>query len=1004
MKRFRLFLAVLSLLVTSVAAFAQHVTVKGVVMDASNNDPVPFAAIAIKGTTTGVSSDVNGVFAITAPSNSTLVFSSVGYISAEVKVEGKTTINVQLKPDAQALESSVVVGYGSAKKIGTVVGAVTTVKADIVNNAPSSSPLDQLQGQVAGLSVLTSSGVAGDDAVSMTLHGTGSLGSSSEPLFVIDGIPSTSRTIMAMNPNDIVSITVLKDATSISIYGARAANGVVYVTTKSGSYDSKATVTARTMHGVNTLANPQFYKNMMSGDQFIDFKMRAGILTPAQIETNYLSKGYNNNTEWYKYFQNTMAYQYQSDVTIEGGGKKVAYMVSASQYHQDGNTIGNYFDRYTVRSNVQGHPINWLKFGVNASFAIDNKQTNPNWGSFESGTSNYTSGGLSFLLNPLYPAIDPETGKVFTPRFIGLGAYNPEYYMENNKDKYSRYTLNGNAYIEIQPIRNLKITSRVGTDAYVTLNDWYTKPSYLGASGKGTRGLSTTLSHNSTITNTIEYSFNIATEHHISVLAGQEGVNNYYKYYYAESKGQTDDRLLNLQDGLQSTYSMSQNHYASRFLSFFGHADYNYAERYFLDATVRNDASSRFGIDRRNATFWAVGGMWKIANEKFMQDAKQWVNSLDLKVSYGTQGNAAIGNYSHLGLVGTSSKYSEETSKVVAQPANPELTWEQQGLLTVGVAGRFFNMLDVDLSVYSRQTTSMLMAVPYPYTSGFSEVTANVGGLNNTGVDLSISVDILRGKNYYLTFNTIFNYNREKVTDLFEAAYDPETGKSRWEIANTGVAYVVGKPVSLYYPIYAGVDPEDGAPMWYVPGDDIDVTTKQETTKKFDEAALTQNTGYTRHAPFTGGFGLRGAYKGFSFSADFSYVKGKYLINNDAYFYANPFQFATMNTTKSVSDFWTEETPNAKWPDWRKGYVMQFDTHLIEDASFLRLKNLQVAYSFAGLLKNVKAIRDIKLTFTGRNLFTCTKYTGIDPEVDSNLTFGIAGNSRQFMGGIEITF
>lgn len=1005
MKKIKAFLTVLTLAL-SVTAFAQDITVKGSVKDASTGETIPGAAVQIKGTSKGVAADFDGNYSISAPSNATLIFSSINYVSAEIAVNGQSTLNVTLKPDSERLEDAVVVGYGTAKRVGSIVGAISTVKSDIVKNAPAASALDQLQGQVAGLAVFTSSGVAGDDAVSMTLHGTGSLSSSSEPLFVIDGVPSSSRTIMAMNPNDIVSVTVLKDATATSIYGSRAANGVVYITTRGGAYNSKATVTVRSMYGVNTLANPQFYENMMSGDEWIDFRLRTGTMTLAAIETQFLNNGYHFNTKWHEILQNPVTAQYQNDLTFEGGGDKVAYMVSASQFHQDGQTVGNYYDRYTVRSNIQAHPASWIKFGTNFNLSYDIKQTNPNWGDSEGGPQSYTSGGLSFMNNPLYPSIDPETGKRYATKFPN-GLYNPEYYIKNREDVYHRLGLNGNAYVELTLAKGLTFTSRIGTDARATLNNFNLYPSYLGASGSGQRYRSITYEHHDTFTNTLEYKFNVADDHHFTVLAGHEYLNNISDAFSASSKKQSDDRLMNLQNGTQETYSVSESFGASRFLSFFGNANYNYAEKYYFDATIRNDASSRFGFKVRHATFWAVGGMWKLSKEDFIKDI-DWIQDLNFKASYGTQGNANIGNYKHLGLIGAGGKYNEvAATSVVSQPSNPSLTWEQQGLFTVGIGGRFFDKVNLEVDFYNRTTSNMLMAVPQPYTTGFSEVTANVGAMSNTGIDITLNVDILRGPDYYLNFNTVFNFNSEVVTELFDAAWDEDLQKRRWIIPNTYVAYVEGQPVSLYCPIYAGVDPEDGLPMWYVPGDDPDVTTKEKTTKVYNEDALTQNTGLKRHAPINGGFGFNGAWKGFSFKADFSYVLGKTLINNDAFFYANPNNNVAYNCSKYVSDYWTPENKNAQFPDWTKGATMQFDSHLAENASFLRFKNFQLAYSFASLFKGTSfgnVCKDIKLTATGRNLFTLTKYSGIDPEVDSNLTYGIAGNSRQFLGGIEITF
>ena len=1003
MKKIKVFLTVLAMAVTTLG-FAQNITVTGTVKDASTGEGIPFAAIQIQGTTTGASTDADGNYSISTPSNSTLVFSSIGYIQQNIAVAGQKTINVNLAPDAETLEGTVVIGYGSAKKVGNLVGSVTTVKSDIVKNAPAASALDQLQGQVAGMSVLTTGGVAGDNSVSMQLHGMGSLGSSTAPLYVIDGIPSSSRTIMAMNANDILSISVLKDASATSIYGARAANGVVYVVTKSGSYNTDATVTVRSQYGISTLANPYLYESMMSGEELKDFWIRAGIYSPAQIKANYDDPGFNSNTKWYTIMQQLNNPQYQNDVTIEGGGKKVAYLISASQFHQRGTTPGNYYDRYTVRSNVQGHPKNWLKVGLNLNLSADEQQQNANWGD-SSNVSNYTSGGLSFLLNPLYSPYD-EDGNLMSPKFEG-GITNPFDYMATYPSVSKSYGLNGGAFVEVEPFKNLKIRSQLGSDTRFFFGNSMSMPSSPLRSGTGSKSKSAQMTSNNTITNTIEYAFDIANDHAFSVLAGHEGISNWYDFFSASSSGQTDDRLLRLNDGTADSRNVSESMSASKFLSFFGHFDYSYQGKYNFDATIRRDASSRFGINKRHATFWSVGAKWNGRKESFVKNST-WLQDLTAKVSYGTQGNASIGDYSHLALIGTTAAYAESASGwAIGQPSNNDLTWEKQGLFTVGTSARMFNCLDLEVEYYFRKTTDMLMDVPYPYTAGFTTLTANVGGLTNTGVDITLGVDILKQKDYYLRFNAIFNYNKEKVSELFDAAWDEDLQRYRWEMLSYGMAYVQGEPVMFYCPIFAGIDPTDGAPTWYVPGDDPDVPTMDpnNVTKNFDEDALTQNTGLKYTAPINGGFGLEGGWKFLSFRADFSYVLGKTLINNDGYFYANPVNFAGMNTYKGVSDYWTPENTDAAWPDWSKGYVMQFDTHLYENASFLRLKNLMVGVSLPNKwLESQKVFKGIKLTFTGRNLLTFTKYTGIDPEVDSNLSYGRPGNSKQYLGGIELTF
>lgn len=993
MRKIKLFLTALAVMITSVA-FAQKLTVTGNVTDASTGEPVPFASVHEKGTMNGVNTDVNGHYSISVSKDGILVFSSVGYNTVEIPVDGKAKINCDLPVDTETLESAVAVGYGSAKKVGTMVGSVTTVKSDALKNAPSSSALDALQGQVAGLAVMTTGGVAGDNNVSMQLHGMGSLGSSTAPLYIIDGVQASSGAVMAMNPNDIASISILKDASATSIYGSRAANGVVYVTTKAGAYNNRATVTVRSQAGISTLADFTLYNNMMSGPELKDFLVKSGIMSPQQIYQKYTSKGWDADTKWYNYFQQFNNPQFQNDISVEGGGEKVAYMLGASQFHQRGTAFGNFYDRYTVRSNVQGRPKDWLKMGMNLSFSMEQTAGAGFWGGSGS-TSNNPYGGLSYTKNPLIPALD-ENGNV--PEVMWAdGNYNTKYLIDQQPKQTNSYNLLGSFNVEIEPFKNFKIASRAGIDGYFTNYNYTLMPSAQFAGGSGSRSRQYGMSYAATITNTLEYSFSIADAHHFTLLAGHEGVANYSESLSAESDGLSDDRLTNLQNGQKDTYAMSESMSQSRFLSYFGRFEYSILDKYYFDASVRNDACSRFGVDNRNATFWAVGGMWKIKAEDFMFGASA-VNDLNLKVSYGTQGNASIGNYQHLGLISASSKYMDTESKVLSQPSNPGLTWEQQALFTVGVNGRFFDMLDVNVEFYNRTTTDMLMDVPYNYTTGFSSLKANVGSLSNMGVDLMIGLDILRGRDYYLRASTTFNYNAEKVTGLFN-------GLDRWEMTGYGLAYVVGKPVMFYAPIYAGIDPADGAPMWYLPGENVDETTMNETTKVFDEAGLTQNTGKRYTPPIYGGFSIGGGWRGISVQADFSYVLGKTLINNDAYFYGNPNAFAEQNYHKAVADFWTPENTDAQYPDWSKGYIMQFDTHMYENANFLRLKNLQVAYALPKkLLAGQNVLNGLKVTFTGRNLLTATKYSGIDPEVAGNLTLGRLGNSKQYLFGLELTF
>jgi hypothetical protein len=415
-----------------------------------------------------------------------------------------------------------------------------------------------------------------------------------------------------------------------------------------------------------------------------------------------------------------------------------------------------------------------------------------------------------------------------------------------------------------------------------------------------------------------------------------------------------------------------------------------------VDFSARRDASSRFGRLNRDAYFYAGGVMWNAKKEGFLQDLA-FLSTLSVKVSIGTSGNSEIGNYANLALVGTNT-YDNATGWAISSPGNPDLGWENQLKTTAGLKFSLFrDKYRFNIEFYDRRTSNMLINVPYPYTSGFSEVLSNVGTLKNTGVDLAFDLDILRTRDYYITPYLNINYNSDKVTELFQ-------GKEYWNIPNTGVTWAVGKPVSYFYPLFAGVDPADGQPMWYVPGTDVTETTRETTTKTFVSANLLQNVGKRRNTPISGGFGLNTGWHGIALQADFAYAWGKNMINNDRYFFENPNVFGGFNQKKRIADFWKQEGDETLFPAYSAQFT-QFDSRLVEDASFMRLKNLTLSYNLpVNLVSKTKIISGAKVFATGRNLLTFTKYMGPDPEVDSNIGLGTNPNTKQYSFGIEVSF
>ncbi len=984
-----------SLFFAGIGILIAQTQVRGTVVDESG-DPVIGATIQVKGTSQGTVSDIDGNFTLSAPAGGTLIVSYVGMQTQEIPVSAN--VNAILIADSELLEDVVVIGYGSARKISSTVGSVVNVSSEEISDKPIANPLDALQGKVPGLQVFTSSGEP-SQLSSVRLHGVGSLGASSTPLYVLDGVPIQSGTLLGLNPQDFESVTVLKDASATSIYGARAANGVIYITTKRGKIGEKATVSIKSQYGRSRLANTDYFEQMMNAQELTDFWVETGYRTKEQV--NELLTQYPNDTQWYKYYYKDSAPTYQTDISISGGAGRTNYYISGSYFYQDGLAYRSDFDRYTLRANIDSRVNDWLRVGLNSSVGYDQYQSNPY------GT-NSTNRGLALLAQPFYSPYD-EDGEEYPDLIPGWNRYNPKYLADKMPSPNETARLNTSGYVQINPVEGLTLKTQMGLEASDYTGTSMRYPSYKGSLDYGEVSESFQRRINKTVTNTVEYKFSPAQNHNLTTLLGHEFVDYDYESLYAKSAGHNDDRLMLLTNGTEGKVTeSSKNEYA--FLSYFGRIEYDFAEKYFLDLSLRNDASSRFGRDNRSAMFWSSGAMWHAKKENFLKDVN-WLNSLTFKLSVGTSGNAEIGNYNSYALVGTSEYdiyYGTDTSNQynggpgwsIDAPGNSKLSWEEQIKSTFGVSFGLFDRIHADIEVYNRVTSSMLMDVPYPYTTGFAEITENVGKLQNRGVDINLNVDVWKDRNdNYITPYLNFSYNKDKVLELFQ-------GKDYWIIPNTGVCYVVGQPVSFFYPIFNRVNPETGAPEWFVPGENIAINQEDpnNVTSTFNEAALEQNTGISRYAPINGGFGLSASYSGFYLQADFSFSLGKYLIVNDAYFFENPNQFAGFNQRKKVADFWKQPGDVTEFPAYNYMFT-QFDSRMIENASFTRLKNLTLGYNVPeNFIKKTNFFKQAKFFVKGRNLLTFTKFEGPDPEVDSNLTLGVNPNTKQISAGFELTF
>ena len=966
-------------------AHAQNRQVSGKVISQADGKPIQSVSVLVQGTNSGTQTGSDGTYSIQVSDGATLVFKYVGFVERTVKVGTSNIINIQLEPEEGAIDEVVVVGYGTGTNLSTVVGSVAKVSSKDIKNRPTANMLESMQGKVPGLQVFTGSGEP-SATQSIRLRGVGSLGASSSPLIVVDGIPVEQNSIVSMNPADFESITVLKDASATSIYGSRAANGVIYFTTRKGVSGESATITLSGQAGVSNLAQTKMQENMMNADELLNFWLETGNRTQAQIDQ--LRKDYPNDFDWFRYYYKEDRPIQQYDMSISGGSPKTTYYISGSYFDQEGIMYRSAFDRFTGRANIDSRLNDWLRVGLNLAGGYDTRETN-GWG------SNSTNGGLALLAPAFYTPYDADGNEYYGVTIPGLGRLSPKYLADKQPSIFKRQSFNPTGYLQIQPIEGLTFRSQVGLDHYIRRQTTNRLPSFVsslnnGSSEEGYVGATLT-----TWTNTLEYAFNLEETHNFKILAGQEYINSNYSQFGASSTGQVDDKLILLGAG-PANRSVSQTASQYAFSSFFGRASYNFATKYYFDVTIRQDRSSRFGRDKDAALFYSVGGMWDMKQEDFLSNT-DWLSGLKLRASYGTTGNAEIGNYRHLALAGTAI-YNGANAWGMSQPGNPSLGWEKQAMFSVGVNAELFQKLDLSFEYYNRTTNDMLVLVPYAYTTGWSDIYNNVGSLNNKGVDVSASYRFNWDNGLYITPFISYNYNTDKVTELFQ-------GKNYWNIPNTGVTWVVGQPVMYFYPIHAGVNPETGLNQWYVPGEDQMVNTQDpsKVTSSFSAGALQQNTGLRRYPPHNGGFGLDAGYKGFTLSASFAFSKGKYLINNDRYFYENPYNFSSFNQSRDVLDYWKKPGDQTQFAKW--GTINQFDTSLLEDASFLRLKTLTLAYNLPrSILGRTNFFKGARVFYTGRNVFTVTKYLGPDPEVDSNLALGINPNTKQSTFGLEIQF
>lgn len=971
--------------------------VSGIVTSSEDGEPVIGATVKVVGSqTAGTVTDIEGRFSLSVSKPGVeLEFSSIGMVSKRVKASENMTVVLQV--DSHTLEQVVITGYGSAKKLGSVVGSIASVDKKKLESIVTPNFTDALAGQVSGLSVLSG---AGDPSQSATirLRGINSIQSSSQPLFILDGAPIDAAFYATLNPADIESITVLKDAASTAIYGARAANGVIVLTSKQGKYSEQVSLSVRAQYGIAGPTSDGV--EMMNSKQYVKFRDLIG--QPVSDEVRTLVDKYNINTNWRDEMIDNAAPTLDVNATMQGGGQTVNYYISFNHHKQDGLIEMSKMHRNTLNARINARLNRFFKIGFTTNLGVQRYSQNAEWGA--SGI--YHANPLVFARKAMpfdtpYQYTIDENGKMIKgDRAIGLkysGMVMPWWYNAHRNYYRNKLTLNTSVTETFTPLEGLTFQALQSINGLESMNHGSYSPydAFVDGMGnkidamKGSVSASTSRYYQFTLSHTAEWRKQFG-DHYVGILLGEETRIERSRGLSAYSEGQTDSRLLLLPHGTTVAPGDLGDSFGEEVAnSLFANAEYNYKEKYYVTGSIRRDGSSKFAPGHRWGTFWSAGAKWDLKKEDFLKDV-EWLNDLSLSVNYGTTGNdSGTGSYGYFGSYGVGGLYNGESSLGIASMSNPDLTWETTAKWNVGLNFSIFDRAHFQVDFYRNKSTDMLMSIPYSMTTGFSSGIGNVAAMTNTGVEANVDVDILKTKDFYWSFKANVGYNKNEITELFQ-------GRDEYVLANTGLKMAVGHAYGEFFQVrFAGVDPMTGAPLYY----DKD----GNKTKKFNEERDAVFLGKKRYAPWTGGFGTNFRYKNVSLIADFAWVAGKYMMINDDYFIANP-QLATgWNQRVEMLNIWTTpgqitDIPGAK-------YDVQFTDQMLQNASFLRMKTLSIQYEFPKKwMQATRYIKGVKVFGIARNLFTITPFEGYDPEPDQNLVQFNYPNTRQFVFGAEISF
>jgi len=1018
--------------------FGQNIQIRGTVTDASDNSVLPAATIVIKGTNTVAITLIDGTYSISAPSNATLVFSFIGMESQEIAVAGRQVINVALRSSVQALGEVVIVGY-SAQSQRSLAASVTTLKTEGIKDVPSPSLDQMLQGRAAGVNITNPNAGVGQPPV-VIIRGVGTISSGTQPLYVLDGMPMISGDIASMgntnalsaiNPTDIESMTILKDAAATAIYGSRAANGVILITTKKGkqgalriSYDMNVGISVPT----------KFYK-VMNAKEYVDFKtmafQNAGLTSQVHLwdlnHNPWTGSGDYIDTNWADVIYKTGNVQNHT-ISISGATDKSDYYFSLNRSDQGGIVIGDVFDHTSVRANGSVTPMKFIKIGISTNYSFDHT------GYVDASRNNGTFAVSGFprqatILPPNIPVrnIDGtpyyEQGNAIGggPNDFNVTYFNPlAVYEQGNGIQTWVSRMIANTYAEVTVIDGLKLKSQFGIDYSMTEDKRQWSPDH--GDGFSYGGLANAYLYKRmqwTWTNTASYSTTFG-DHSLSALVGMETSRRTNNYWDAEGSGVLDPSFIGIETGYKE-YSAGGSLSERTLISYLANVNYTFRNRYILSGNFRRDGYSPLGKTSHWGNFYGVAAAWRVSEENFLKGVDA-INDLKLKVSYGTVGNTEIGYYPSQSYYG-SGYYGGTGTLVMSTIGDSGLRWESLSTLNAGFELTFLERFTVMADWYQKKTIDLILGVAQAPSAGISgnRLQTNVGQLFNMGVELTLSADVIRKKDFVWSSTLNVAFNKNEVTKL------PETLTHQAE-ATGGITNITveGKSIGQLY-VYptGGIDPATGRRIFYgSQGEKVYYSHTPSPAWRLEDGtpfggSLAQVICGNTLPTYNGGWTNTFSYKGVELNMFFQFTGGHHIWNGMK---ASASDMRFWNNAKEVlTKHWTENNRNATYakPFWgdnvSNGSAYNMSDY-IEKGDYLRFKNISLAYNFntkSWFGNSAFKISTLRIYAQAQNLFVLTKYSGQDPETITNVgapivNGGIDKNTlpqaRTYTFGLNISF